>query len=613
MENNNEITVLIIDDSLEDREAFKRFLSKSNEITYQFLEAETGENGLEIFKSHKPDCVLLDFQLPDTDGISFINEMVNEHNLNDIPIILLTGHGDEKIAAKSMKAGAQDYLVKDSLNTDILTRSIRYAIEKKQTEKALKESEIKYRQIHTNSFDGIIIANTGDNVIEVNPKAEIIFGYKTGEMVGLKIENLMPERFRKSHLAGMKRFLETGKGKYLGTLLELEGLRKNGDIFPIELIVNSFTVNENIYFTGNIRDITERKLAEKTLKNERQKLFTLLEELPAFVYLQAQDHSVPFANRYFKELFGDPTGRACYNILRERKEPCEECPTFCVFDTKTPLIWEWAQTPNGRVYQIYDYPFTDTDGTPLVLELGIDITENKLAQKQIEASLIEKEVLLKEIHHRVKNNMQVISSLLKLQAGTLKDENLIEILKESQNRIKAMSLIHEKLYRSEDIANIDFGDYIKNLANDLFRFYNISTAKIKLKMDAGDVFINIDTAIPCGLIINELISNSLKYAFPEGKEGEIKISLHKITDMELQNADLKSEVRNPKSEMIELIVSDNGVGIPEDIDYRNTESLGLRLITNLTEHQLGGKVELNRDKGTEFRIRFNEVKYKERI
>jgi len=253
-------------------------------------------------------------------------------------------------------------------------------------------------------------------------------------------------------------------------------------------------------------------------------------------------------------------------------------------------------------------------------QLEKEITIRRHAEVQIEASLKEKEVLLKEIHHRVKNNMQIISSLIKAQAENVKEERYVEMFDDCQNRIKAMSLIHEKLYRSEDLANIKLNDYVKDLVDELFRSYRTSTARIKLKMNLDDITIGIETSIPCGLIINELISNTLKYAFPEDREGEIEISLRRIADFAclparqgLQNADLKPEVRNPKSEMLELIFSDNGVGIPEDIDFRNTESLGLRLIFNLSVHQLDGKVELDRSNGTEFRIVFKEIKHKKRI
>ncbi|MEK6766091.1 MAG: ammonium transporter [Planctomycetota bacterium] len=242
-------------------------------------------------------------------------------------------------------------------------------------------------------------------------------------------------------------------------------------------------------------------------------------------------------------------------------------------------------------------PFTEVGQIAERYNIVMDALQKATART--EASLEEKEVLLREIHHRVKNNMQVISSLLRLQSRNVRDEQQIEMLKESQNRIKAMALIHEKLYRSKDLANINFNDYIKNLVNDLFLSYKVSTSKVSLKMNIEAVSFGIDTAIPCGLIVNELVSNSLKYAFPKGKDGEIKISLRKIVDL--------------KSDMYELTVSDNGAGIPRDLDIRKTESLGLRLITNLAENQLQGKVELNRNEGTEFQIKFKEAKYKERI
>ena len=213
-----------------------------------------------------------------------------------------------------------------------------------------------------------------------------------------------------------------------------------------------------------------------------------------------------------------------------------------------------------------------------------------------ESSLQEKELLLREIHHRVKNNLQVISSLLSLQSRTSKDEQAIEMAKESQNRIKVMALIHEKLYRSKDFANVEFNDYIKNLANDLFASYRVSASRISLKLEIEDLSLGIDTAIPTGLIINELVTNCLKYAFSKDSDGEIRISLRSLDDG--QN---------------ELIVSDNGVGIPETLDIKNAESLGLRMITNLTERSLHGNVSINRNNGTEFKIIFKEKEYKDRL
>jgi ammonium transporter len=213
-----------------------------------------------------------------------------------------------------------------------------------------------------------------------------------------------------------------------------------------------------------------------------------------------------------------------------------------------------------------------------------------------ESSLQEKELLLREIHHRVKNNLQVISSLLGLQSRSSKDEQAIEMAKESQNRIKVMALIHEKLYRSKDFANVEFNDYLKNLVHDLFASYKVSTSRISLKMDIENISLGIDTAIPTGLIINELVTNCLKYAFSKDTDGEVRISLRSLDDGHN-----------------ELVVSDNGIGLPEKLDIKKAESLGLRMITNLTERSLHGKVKINRDNGTEFKIIFKEKEYKDRI
>jgi len=195
--------------------------------------------------------------------------------------------------------------------------------------------------------------------------------------------------------------------------------------------------------------------------------------------------------------------------------------------------------------------------------------ERKRMEEWIKASLKEKEVLLKEIHHRVKNNLQIISSLLNLQSEYIKDEQDLEIFKVSQNRIESMALIHEKLYQSEDLAQIDFSEYIRDLVASLFCSYELNLDAIELKINVEQIFLNIETAIPCGLIINELVLNSLKHAFPIGNSGEIYINLYENDENE-----------------IALTISDNGIGFSQDFDFRNTSSLGLQLVNALTATNL---------------------------
>ena len=215
-----------------------------------------------------------------------------------------------------------------------------------------------------------------------------------------------------------------------------------------------------------------------------------------------------------------------------------------------------------------------------------DITERKKAEDRVKASLREKEILLREVHHRVKNNLQVISSLLRLQSEHIKNEKEKELFKDSQNRIRSMSLIHEKLYQSKTLADIDVKEYVTDLVYGLFQSYN-APGTITLTVKVKDVFLSIDEAITCGLIINELVSNSLKHAFPGSRKGEIKTILR------------------PANGDIELIVSDDGIGIPDDIDIRNTSSLGLHLVTILAEEQLNGKITSSKDNGTSISITFH--------
>jgi PAS domain S-box-containing protein len=218
-------------------------------------------------------------------------------------------------------------------------------------------------------------------------------------------------------------------------------------------------------------------------------------------------------------------------------------------------------------------------------ELKKEIAQRKLAQDQINESLKEKIVLLREIHHRVKNNLQIVSSLLNLQAGYITDKKILEVFKESQTRIRSMALIHEKLYQSRDLDKINFSDYIHSLIKDLFRSYQSQANKVNIKSETGQIFLEIDQAILCGLIVNELVSNAIKHAFIGREKGEIIVKL-----LEDNNN-------------YQIIVKDNGIGFPEDIDIQNTDSLGLQLVTSLTSQMLGD-IEIFSDNGTTVRISF---------
>lgn len=239
---------------------------------------------------------------------------------------------------------------------------------------------------------------------------------------------------------------------------------------------------------------------------------------------------------------------------------------------------QWVQ---AQVTPIYDNK-NIFQGHLLIIQ---DINKRKKLENELKKSLDEKDLMMKEIHHRVKNNFMIIQSLLQLQSRHIQDKNALEIFRESQNRVKSMAFVHQRLYQHDNLKKVNFGDYPETLAWDIFRSYAINPTQIKLDIDAEEVMLDIDTAIPLGLILNELISNSLKHAFPN-KNGQLMV---------------KSYLKDNK---YKLVVSDNGISIPEGLEYEKLDSLGLKLIYGLSD-QIGGEVKLDTTDGTKFEITFD--------
>lgn len=334
----------------------------------------------------------------------------------------------------------------------------------------------------------------------------------------------------------------------------------------------------------------------KALRRSEQKLSGIIDSVTDHMFMVDGQFNIIWANDVAKDFFGhELLGIKCHHVYHGREEVCEKCLVKKCFEDgkvheyETELI---RADGDKRIFWCTAGVSAWVDGRPtMVVAILRDITARNHMDNQLKASLKEKYLLLQEIHHRVKNNMQVISSLIRLQSGYIKDNKYLEVFRESQNRIKSMALIHEKLYQSGDLIHIDFGKYIKNLADSLIRSYGVNPEKVPIRVNAEDIMLEIDSAIPCGLLVNELVSNSLKHAFPEGEQGEITIVFRATGEDE-----------------IELSVSDNGVGAPEHLDFRNAESFGLRLVAILAEDQLQGKIKLNRDQGTEFSVTFKKTR-----
>ena len=354
------------------------------------------------------------------------------------------------------------------------------------------------------------------------------------------------------------------------------------------------------------REVAERKLAQAELAEQRSFLRQVIDLNPNFVFAKDAEGRFTLINQAIADAYGTSVegllGKtdADFNPNKEEVEWFRRDDLEVINTLKVKFIPEEVITDAGgqvRWLQTIKRPIVSPDGTAnQVLGIATDITARKQAEKalqhaleQIKSSLHEKEVLLKEIHHRVKNNMQVITSLLNLQSKTIRDEHALSVFQDSQNRVKSMALIHETLYQSKDLSRINFAEYLEKLVAHVSRSYRIRPEAVKISINVDDVSLPIDTAVPCGLIINELASNSLKYAFPADTQGEVNISFGR--------ADTHYVLR----------VSDTGVGLPADFDPERGKSLGMKLVRMLTG-QLCGELEHHNGVGTTFEIKFPEEK-----
>ncbi|MBE0517503.1 MAG: PAS domain S-box protein, partial [Methanophagales archaeon] len=456
---------------------------------------------------------------------------------------------------------------------------------RKRAEEALQVSEMQLREtkdylddVIKSSADAIVVVDMEGRVRSWNKAAEDYMGYTASEVIGRSNKKFFADPEEADRI--MELVLRAGELKNYRTVV----LRK--DQKPVHISMSAALLKDkNGVPIGTVRvsrDITKEVELEEKIKEERDNLNLIFENMTDGVYSVSNEYEVEFMNKVLIDEFGIQVGGICYEVFHKREEPCPRCKNPEVMNGKT-VRWEWHSRRKNKTYDLIETPLKNVDGTLSKLTIFRDITERKRAEIQIKASLREKEILLRELHHRVKNNLQIISTLLYLQSGYSKDKEAFEMFKDSQNRIKSMALIHDKLYQFKDLGKIDIAEYIRELVTDLFHSYGVEPDGVKLKIDVHEVLLGVNTAISCGLIINELVSNSLKHAFPDGKEGTIRIELF----------------RSVNENTFTLIVCDNGVSFPEDLDFRNTETLGLQLVIMLVK-KLKGTIELDRSRGTEF-------------
>lgn len=463
--------------------------------------------------------------------------------------------------------------------------------EHRNAEAALRKSEEKYRKIFESLHDVYYLTDKDGIITEISPSVTKQAGWDPGDVIGHPVTDFYLDP------SSRETFTKILKEEGAVNDYELQLLAKDGTV--IDVSVNSRIVLDQdcqpVGVEGVLRNIAVRKKMEKALRESEEKFRTMVELSLQGIFI-VQDMRLVYANEAISQITG-------FSMEELHSLPPDKLQGI-VHPEDKKLVWgRLADRLAGKeVPSRYEFRTIRKDGETVWLEMissriefegkpaiqgaVIDISDRQQADEKTKASLKEKEVMLREIHHRVKNNMQIILSLLRIQSRAVKDRETREMFKQSQNRIRSMALIHEALYKSGDLAHIDIADYISRMTTHLLSIYREDLGEVEIEQDAGGIFLDINRAIPCGLMISELVSNSLKHAFPEKRGGHILIRM------------TKSEKGKTT-----LIVKDNGIGFPAGLDFRKTDTLGLQLVTDLVM-QINGTIQIKKTEGTEFVVKF---------
>lgn len=504
---------------------------------------------------------------------------------------------------------------------------------RKKVEIALKESEKSLNAFINSITDIAFMIDTNGNFLLINDALAKRFNRTKDDLIGTYCYDLISEELGKKRRNKINKVIESGESlTYLDTR---DGIYFDNRIYPIKnengkvsrvvifsidvtniklaekqiILQNKLLEGINQVFEKAITSETEDELAKKSLEvcealteskfgftlevNHDGKLDALAISDPGWDECVMENAVILIKGMEQRGLHGK-SSKDGVSILTN--DPSNHEDSIGI-PTGHPPIKSFIGVPLKEGNQVIgsiglankDNGYTSED-LYILEKLAIVISESllrKRAEISLKIALEEKELLLKEIHHRVKNNLMVISSLLSLQSTYIKDKEALGLFKESQNRARSMAMIHEYLYNSDDLKRIDFGDYISKLSHELYRAYVSDSHRIDLQLNLDSLKVDINTAIPLGLIVNELLSNTLKYAFPGDSEGMVWVEFHK------------------ENNEFELIVGDDGIGFPDDLDFKNTDSLGLQVVNTLT-HQIDGVITMEVNTGTIFTVKFHE-------
>jgi PAS domain S-box-containing protein len=555
-----ECEILLFEDSETDVVFLRHLLEKlpaSAPTQFKVTAVPSLQRGIDLLRSRRFDLMLLDLNLKDSSGLETLSKV--KHEAPELTVVVLTGSQDEEMGLKALQAGAQDFLSKGNVDRAALVRSLRYAMERKQAEESLWR-ERSFSEIAINSLPGVFyVVDSDGDLLRWNKNLEIVSGRDGANLKSLPLTQLIAPEEREEFSRALQNTSEESPSSFEGTLLSSHGGR------TLFLFQGRRTRLDRECIVGMGLDISARKHAEESLAL----LAAIVESSGDAIVGEDSRGRIVSWNRAAEQMFGFPAAE----LLGQSA------------DILIPLVGRAAKQDfapvekRGDAIEQYETVRMHRDGRLLEVALTVspirsargerlgfstiyhDIADRKKSDLTIQRSLREKEVLLREIHHRVKNNLQIISSLLELQSDYIRDPDALRLFGESQDRIRTMALIHEKLYRSEDVGRVDFADYLQSLVALLMRAQAGKGRKITVDMDVDPASFSIDTAIAVGLITNELVSNSLKHAFVNKSMGNVRVALKTMPGGQYQ-----------------LSVADDGPGLPSDVAKLEEKSLGLRLV-----------------------------------
>lgn len=592
--NQRSIAVLLIEDNPGDALLVEDFLNDEFESLALTHVTSFSEAELKLHEEHSFETILLDLSLPDSEGIDLVNKILKM--ADSVPVIVLTGYSNLDFSIESLSKGISDYLLKDELSATLLHKSIMYSLERNAFSKELKKSEQNYRHLFEFSpvpmwvYDFYTL-----EFLDVNKAAIRHYGYSKEEFLSKTIRDIHPP----DAVEKLEKSLESlhQNPKRNNTEVHIHQ-KKSGETIQVEVQGSAIDYKDRSARLVLAEDITA-KLKEKQRLKQLESVVTNTTE--SVVIMEAEPttkkgRKILYVNDAFTEmtqydrdevlgntvhfLNGPETDEEEISRLNEAMQNWEICNVEFINYKKdgTPF---WINTSM--------VPVTGKDGEYIQwVAIGRDISKQKAYEKRLENSLKEKGVLLSEIHHRVKNNLAVISSLLQLQALNTGNEELEKKLYDSVFRVSTMSTIHEILYQSGNFSKLIFSEIIEKLIANLERVFG-GRKHIEHDIEKTLIELNINQAIPCALMINEVVTNIYKHAFEGRESGNITASL-----------DLKDG-------HVFVEIADNGIGIPENLDTTDADSMGLHLIQVLTA-QLRGESDLKRtENGTVFTLRFQKM------